>query len=54
MLKAYSFINNHYGGGNKYMNKFKENFEENNVLLTKKINKDVELLVINSQCVINT
>ena len=52
--KAYSFINDHYAGGNKYMNKFKENFEENNALLTKKINKDVELLVINSQCIINT
>ena len=51
--KAYSFINGYYEGGNKYMNQFKEMFEENNILLAKRINRDVELLVINSQSIIN-
>ena len=47
--KAYNVINYHYPGGNNYMNKFKELYENNDSILNKKISKDVELLILNSQ-----
>ncbi len=47
--KAFSIINNHYNGGNQYMNKFKEQFNDSVKSLIKRVNKDIELTIINSQ-----
>ena len=47
--KAYTIINSHYNGGNDYMNKFKEQFNDNSKTLIKRVNKDIELAIINSQ-----
>ena len=37
--KAYSLINEHYMGGNEYMNKFKDKYDNNDKSLTKKLSK---------------
>ena len=47
--KAFSIINNHYNGGNQYMNKFKEQFNDSVKSIVKRVNKDIELTIINSQ-----
>lgn len=52
--KAYTIINSHYSGGNEYMNKFKEQFSDNTRSLVKRVNKDIELTIINSQKAIYT
>ena len=51
--KAYSVINDYYPGGNTYMNSFKNLFEENDLTLSKRLNKDVELIIINNSHIIN-
>jgi hypothetical protein len=51
--KAYNMINEHYDdGSNKYMDGFKERLDDKNIETTKKIQKDVELTVLNSQEII--
>ncbi len=51
--KAYNMINEHYEeGSNKYMDGFKERLDDKNIETTKKIQKDVELTVLNSQEII--
>ena len=47
--KAYSIINQHYMGGNEYMNKFKDQYEHNDKSLTKKLSKTTEMMIINNQ-----
>ena len=48
--KAYNMINEHYEeGSNKYMDGFKEKVEDEDSEVLKKINKDVELTVLNCQ-----
>ena len=46
-------INEHYEeGSNKYMDGFKERIDGKNIETTKRIQKDVELTVLNSQEII--
>lgn len=52
--KAFTILNNHYSGGNQYMNKFKEQFNDSVKSLVKRVNKDIELTIINSQKAIYT
>ena len=47
--KAYGIINDHYDGGDKYMDNFKEQFTNDEHSLTKRIHKDVELVILNNQ-----
>ena len=47
--KAYSLINEHYMGGNEYMNKFKDKYDNNDKGLTKKLSKTTEMMIINNQ-----
>jgi len=47
--KAYGIINNHYDGGDKYMDNFNEQFTNEVQSLTKRIHKDVELVILNNQ-----
>ena len=47
--KAYGIINNHYDGGDKYMDNFNEQFTNEDQTLTKRIHKDVELVILNNQ-----
>ena len=47
--RAFTLLNEHYRGGNEYMNKFKDEFEDGESQVSKKVNKDLELMIINSQ-----
>lgn len=47
--KAFSIINKHYGGGNEYMNTFKEKYDNNYKPLSKRIAKDTEMMILNFQ-----
>ena len=47
--KAFTIINKHYYGGNDYMNKFKTEYNESNIDLNKRLLRDVELSILNSQ-----
>ena len=48
-VKAYSLINKHYSGCNKYMNMFRENFEKNDVLLNQRVSQDTEDMILHNQ-----
>ena len=50
--KAYSILSKHYSGGNEYMNKFRQKYEDNDKTLNKRINKDTEIMIINNQTII--
>ena len=50
--KAYSILSKHYTGGNEYMNKFRQQYEDNDKTLNKRINKDTEIMIINNQSII--
>ena len=52
--KAFGLLNKHYFGGNEYMDQFKDNFNDRPDYLCKRLSKDVELLIINSQKIIET
>ena len=47
--RAFTLLNEHYRGGNEYMNKFKTKFEDNDSYVSKKINRALELMIMNSQ-----
>ena len=47
--RAFTLLNEHYRGGNEYMNKFKDEFEDGESQVSKKVNKNLELMIINSQ-----
>ena len=47
--KAFTIINKHYYGGNEYMNKFKSEYTDYNIDLNKRLLRDVELSILNSQ-----
>ena len=47
--KAYTILNKHYIGGNEYMNTFQTEFEENCQELSKRLQQDIELTIINNQ-----
>ena len=47
--RAFTLLNEHYRGGNDYMNKFKSEFEDSDSNVSKKVNKSLELMIINSQ-----
>ena len=47
--KAFSILNNHYIGGNEYMNSFKKLYESNDINLNKRLQKDTEIMIFNSQ-----
>ncbi len=48
--KAYGIINQHYEcGSNTYMDNFKECYEKDNKDIVKKICKDTEIMILNSQ-----
>ena len=47
--KAYSLINEHYMGGNEYMNQFKQLYDSNDKSLTKRLGKTTEMMIINNQ-----
>ena len=52
---AYNLLNTHYSGGNEYMNKFKDQYDSNDINLTKRLQKDTEIMILNSQKnIINT
>ena len=46
---AYNLLNTHYSGGNEYMNKFKNQYDSNDINLTKRLQKDTEIMILNSQ-----
>jgi len=46
---AYNLLNTHYIGGNEYMNKFKNQYDNNDVNLTKRLQKDTAIMIFNSQ-----
>lgn len=46
---AYNIINSHYIGGNEYMNAFKDQYDSNDANLTKRLHKDTEIMILNSQ-----
>ena len=46
--KAYNIIEDHYEGGNKYMDKFIQDFDYDGSL-AKKIHKETELMILNNQ-----
>jgi hypothetical protein len=48
-VRAFSLLNEHYRGGNEYMNKFQLEFECSDNTISKKINKGLELMIMNSQ-----
>ena len=47
--KAFTIINKHYYGANDYMNKFKTEYTGCNLDLNKRLMRDVELSILNSQ-----
>ncbi len=48
--KAYGILNRHYEcGSNTYMDNFKENYEKDEKDIVKKICKDTEIMILNSQ-----
>ena len=47
--KAYNILNTHYTGGNEHMNKFKTQYENNDLSLNKRLYKDTEIMILNSQ-----
>ena len=47
--KAYTILNEHYVGGNDYMANFRIQYENNSKKLTKRLTKDTEIMIINSQ-----
>ena len=47
--RAYSILNEHYEGYNGYMSKFKDDYDGNNIELTKRLSQDIEILIINNQ-----
>ena len=47
--RAFTLLNRHYRGGNEYMNKFKAEFEDSDSQVAKKVNKRLELMIMNSQ-----
>ena len=49
---AYSILTKHYVGGNDYMNILKNQYEDNDKLLNKRINKDTEMMIINNQSIL--
>tara|TARA_B110000208_G_scaffold71514_1_gene92002 strand:- start:917 stop:1846 length:930 start_codon:yes stop_codon:yes gene_type:complete len=51
--KAFGLLNKHYFGGNEYMDEFKDNFDNKPGFLCRRLTKDVELLIINSQKIID-
>ena len=46
---AYHILNYHYQGGNQYMHQFTQLYENNDISLAKRLNKDTEILILNSQ-----
>ena len=50
--KAFYILSQHYEGGNKYMDTFKEEYENGDKNVVKRINNDTELTVLNNQNVI--
>jgi len=46
---AYNLLNTHYIGGNEYMNKFKNQYDNNDINLTKRLQKDTAIMIFNSQ-----
>ena len=47
--RAFTLLNEHYVGGNEYMNKLQSEFEDRCNTLFKKIHRELEMMVINSQ-----
>lgn len=52
-VKAYSLINKHYNGSNKYMNLFRENFEKDEPTLNNRVRKDTEKMILENQNIIH-
>lgn len=50
--KAYNILTEHYAGGNEYMNRLKTQYDDNDKILTKRINKDTEMMIINNQSIL--
>ena len=46
---AYNLLNTHYIGGNEYMNRFKHQYDNNDINLTKRLQKDTSIMIFNSQ-----
>ena len=46
--KAYNIIEDHYEGGNKHVDKFMEEYNDDEVL-TKRIHNDTEITILNNQ-----
>jgi len=51
-VKAYSLINKHYNGSNKYMNMFRNNFEKEDTTLNMRVHKDTETMILENQDII--
>lgn len=48
--RAYEILNKHYiSGSNKYMDSFKSQYDENSKVLSKRLHKDTELMILNNQ-----
>ena len=47
ITKGYTIINNHYSGNNSNAISFKEEYEQGTKTLTRKIQKDTEIMMLN-------
>ena len=47
--KAYAMINEHYNGGSRYMDTFKNNYDSPDLTVNKKIHRDTEIMILNNQ-----
>ena len=47
--KAYAMINEHYTGDNTYMNDFKVKYDSHNPSVSKKVQRDTEIMILNNQ-----
>lgn len=51
--RAYEILNKHYiPGSNKYMDNFKDEYDESSKTVYKRVHKDTELMILNSQKII--
>jgi len=47
--RAYSILNKHFRGDNEYMTRFKSDYNENTAELSKRLNRDIEVTILNNQ-----
>ena len=50
--RAYYLLNKHYEGYNTYLTRFKDDYDENNPELNKRLSHEIEILIINHQLIL--